>query len=197
MGFLFTLCVPNDIRFVNPGRFSCPNAPYGAAGSDVDVLVGRTGVAKFDNQQVGGTWSGQRRRLHKHELTEKLLANGQLPDSLCTRLIAADGLGTISTDLWGNVVHWSSEAQAMFGWDIDEAAGRPLDELLAPVLPDEGRSESPRDRCRAATRSYARGSSRSWPGVVRGRELSQRAARTSKDHPALWRRRRSRAPRVR
>ncbi len=67
--------------------------------------MGWTGDAAFDNQRVGGTWSGRRRSTHRHDLTETLLANGQLPESLCSRLIGADGLGTISTDLWGNVVH--------------------------------------------------------------------------------------------
>ena len=73
---------------------------------------------------------------------EMMLANGQLPESLCTRIIGAGSIGTISTDLWGNVVHWSSEAQEMFGWIRDDAEGRPLDELLAPVLPDGVRSGS-------------------------------------------------------
>ncbi len=105
--------------------------------------MGRTGDVAFDNQRVGGTWSGRRRRTHKHELTQGLLANGQLPGSLCSRLIGAAGLGTISTDLWGNVVHWSTEAQEIFGWCSEEAVGKPLDELLAPVLPEDGRSVRP------------------------------------------------------
>ena len=71
-----------------------------------------------------------------------MLANGQLPESLCSRIIGAGTLGTISTDLWGNVVHWSSEAEAMFGWTRDSAVGRHLDELLALVLPgDDGRTK--------------------------------------------------------
>ncbi len=76
-------------------------------------------------------------------MTETMLAKGQLPNSLCTRLIGSGALGSISTDLWGNVVHWSSEAQTMFGWSRDAAEGRSLDELLAPVLPDGERSDGP------------------------------------------------------
>lgn len=174
---MFTLCVLADIRFVNLPRSAFANTSQEAPDSDVDVLVGRTGVYKFDNQRVGGTGSGRRRLSHRHKLTETLLANGQLPESLCTRLIAAEGLGTISADLWGNVVHWSTEAQAMFGWSRDEAVGRPLDELLAPVLPDEVRSEVASDVRGARAGEH----SRIFEILARGGSWSGTLAKSRKD----------------
>ena len=97
---MFTLCVLADIRFVNLPRSAFANTSQEAPDSDVDVLVGRTGVYKFDNQRVGGTGSGRRRLSHRHKLTETLLANGQLPESLCTDGVATKPSADPSTSFW-------------------------------------------------------------------------------------------------
>ena len=136
-------------------------------------------------------------------MTETMLANGQLPESLCSRLIGAGALGTISTDLWGNVVHWSSEAEAMFGWSRDSAVGRHLDELLAPVLPgDAGRSEGAGSADPEPTTREWQKPRATWifEILARGASWSGTLAKSRLDgtgHRASWPPRPLRAPRVR
>ena len=85
-----------------------------------------------------GPLSGRRGKLTRRDPAPTLLGTDRPTEALSARIIGAGAIGTISTDLWGDVVHWSSEAQAMFGWSSNDAVGKHLDRLLSPVVP-EGR----------------------------------------------------------
>jgi PAS domain S-box-containing protein len=51
------------------------------------------------------------------------------------RLVVASALdAVVTTDMWGRVVDWNAEAEALFGWTADEVRGRGVQEIL--ILPE-------------------------------------------------------------
>ena len=82
---------------------------------------------------------------------------------LAQLLLESLGAAVIATDPDGIVVHWSSGAQAMFGWSAQEAIGRPTAELTLPPGSDP----------QAVVRSVAEGGGWSGEFVARHRDGSR------------------------
>jgi PAS domain S-box-containing protein len=92
--------------------------------------------------------------------TEPLTA-GQFPRSVCSRIIDANQLATITTDRHGTVAHWDRMCEQMFGWSQVQATGTDLGELLSVTpVKDEDAEQS---ECGIIARVSKVGS---WSGSV-------------------------------
>jgi PAS domain S-box-containing protein len=87
------------------------------------------------------------------------------------RLLDEVDAAVIATDLDGTVTHWNSGAEQMYGWTLDEAAGRPITGLIvgpddAPVAFDMMESVQASGRWQGEVEAYRRDDSH-FPAYLR------------------------------